>query len=308
MPLPIRCRHRVRAVFAACYALSVVLVGPEFFPIQVQAADRPNIVLIVSDDQRPDTIAALGNARIRTPNLDRLVSSGLAFTRATCANPICTPSRAEILSGTCSFRNGVGDFGGKILDGLPTLARQFNSAGYTTWYVGKWHNDGLPIERGYDRTNGLYRGGGSKFYKPQVDWANRPVTGYTGWIFQDDKSNLLPEHGVGLTSEISSKFADAAIELIKQRSDKPFLLHVNFTAPHDPLILPEDKKHHYKASDLELPRNFLARHPETSTAVTRNFLRGHVPRKKRWENSPPTIRSSHTWTSRSAASWTRSTS
>lgn len=261
MPHPIRSRHRFRSVLAACFALLVVLVGPEFFPIQVQAADRPNIVLIVSDDQRPDTIAALGNARIRTPNLDRLVSSGLAFTRATCANPICTPSRAEILSGTCSFRNGVGDFGGKIRDGLPTLARQFNGTGYNTWYVGKWHNDGLPIERGYDRTNGLYQGGGSKFYKPQVDWANRPVTGYIGWIFQDDKGNLFPEHGVGLTSEISSKFADAAIELIEQRNEQPFLLHVNFTAPHDPLILPDDKKHHYKASDLELPRNFLARHP-----------------------------------------------
>ena len=67
------------------------------------SAARPNILLIVSDDQRPDTIHALGNERIATPNLDRLVNEGCAFTRATCGNPICTPSRAEILTGTCSF-------------------------------------------------------------------------------------------------------------------------------------------------------------------------------------------------------------
>ena len=71
-------------------------------------AARPNVLLIVSDDQRPDTIHALGNERIETPNLDRLVTEGCAFTRATCGNPICTPSRAEILTGSCSFRNEDG--------------------------------------------------------------------------------------------------------------------------------------------------------------------------------------------------------
>ena len=72
---------------------------------------HPNVVLIVSDDQRPDTIAALGNPIIRTPGLDDLVRRGVAFTSATCANPICTPSRAEILSGCTGYRNGVFDFG-----------------------------------------------------------------------------------------------------------------------------------------------------------------------------------------------------
>ena len=236
-----------------------------------QAAGRPNILLIVSDDQRPDTIAALGNTVIRTPNLDRLVKAGVAFIRATCGNPICTPSRAEILSGSCSFQNGVPDFGGKIHKNLPTLARWLSESGYDSSYVGKWHNDGLPIQRGYRQTNGLYRGGGGKFYKPQVDWAGRPVTGYRGWIFQDDQGKLFPEKGVGLTGDISSKFADAAIDLIKQSASEkkqttgnkkqPFFIHVNFTAPHDPLMLPVDSKHLYKTQDLELPENFLKEHP-----------------------------------------------
>ena len=133
------------------------------------AAERPNVLLLVSDDQRPDTIHELGNDLIRTPNLDRLVREGCAFTRATCANPICTPSRAEILTGCTSFRNGVHDFGRKVNPDVPLMARWFADAGYHTWYVGKWHNDGAPTERGYERTNGLYRGGGAKWYKPQTD-------------------------------------------------------------------------------------------------------------------------------------------
>ncbi|MDA1162512.1 MAG: sulfatase-like hydrolase/transferase [Planctomycetota bacterium] len=227
----------------------------------VIGADRPNVLLIVSDDQRPDTIAALGNKIIRTPNLDQLVREGTAFTRATCGNPICTPSRAEILSGCSSFRSGVIDFGKPINPELPLMARWFADAGYRTSYVGKWHNDGAPIERGYLRTNGLYRGGGGKWYKPQVDWVGRPVTGYRGWIFQSDDGTLFPDRGVGLTSDISEKFADAAIELLGQSSDRPFFLHVNFTAPHDPLMVHPDFADMYDAAQMPLPNNFAAKHP-----------------------------------------------
>jgi arylsulfatase A-like enzyme len=225
--------------------------------------ERPNILLLVSDDQRPDTIHALGNDLIQTPNLDRLVASGTAFTRATCGNPICTPSRAEILSGTCSFRNGVLDFGRGIRPELPTMPRWFADAGYRTLYVGKWHNDGVPVERGYSATRGLYRGGGGKFYNPQVDWAGRPVTGYRGWIFQDDAGTLFPELGVGLTPDISSKFADAAVSLLEDsaKSEQPFFLHVNFTSPHDPLLLPPGWEKTYDAASMPLPKNFAAGHP-----------------------------------------------
>jgi arylsulfatase A-like enzyme len=246
---------------ASCF-LRFLLAGVLFLNCEfVVAADRPNILLIVSDDQRPDTIAALGNDVIRTPNLDRLVREGTAITRATCGYPICTPSRAEILSGCSSFRNGVIDFGKPIDPELPLMARWFGDAGYRTSYVGKWHNDGAPIDRGYSQTNGLYRGGGGKWYKPQVDWAGRPVTGYRGWIFQSDDGTKYPERGVGLTSDISEKFADAAIELIEQPTDKPFFVHVNFTAPHDPLMIDPKFADMYDAAKMPLPKNFAARHP-----------------------------------------------
>ena len=245
---------------ASCLSAVVLFVVTCVTASIGNGADRPNILLLVSDDQRPDTIHALGNDVIKTPNLDRLAREGTAFTRATCANPICTPSRAEILTGCTSFRNGVLDFGGKFAD-VPLMPQWFHDAGYRTWYVGKWHNNGAPIERGYDATNGLYRGGGGKWYKPQVDWAGRPVTGYRGWLFQDDEGNKFPERGVGLTPDISGLFADAAIEQIKLETDRPFFLHVNFTSPHDPLFLPTDYEDAYDAKSMPLPKNFMAEHP-----------------------------------------------
>jgi len=222
---------------------------------------RPNIVLLVSDDQRPDTIHALGNSLIRTPHLDRLVAEGCAFTRSTCSNPICTPSRAEILTGCSSLRNGVHDFGGRILPDIPLMPRWFADAGYTTWYVGKWHNDGLPTQRGYTRTNGLYMGGGARWMQDRTDWAGRPMTGYRGWLFRTDEGELLPDLGVGLTADISARFADAAIELIESAGDEPFFLHVNFTAPHDPLLMPPGDEFAYDPAKMPLPENFLAEHP-----------------------------------------------
>jgi arylsulfatase A-like enzyme len=222
---------------------------------------RPNVLFLLTDDQRPDTIHALGNANIDTPNLDALARRGVAFTRAVCANPICTPSRAEILSGCSGFRNGVVDFGKQIDPTLKLWPQAMTEAGYRSWYVGKWHNDGKPIQRGYEQTLGLFTGGGGKWWKDQVDWKGTPVTGYRGWIFQDDEGNLFPERGVGLTPDISGKFADAAIEFIRRQSPEPFFLQVAFTAPHDPLYFPPSFESKYAADDIPLPANFLPEHP-----------------------------------------------
>ena len=227
-------------------------------------ADKPlNVLLLVSDDQRPDTIAALGNDEIRTPNLDKLARRSMVMRQAVCANPICTPSRAEILSGCSSFRNGVLDFGGKLRPELVMWPESMRLNGYQTWYVGKWHNDHRPPHHGYSNCQGLYAGGGGKWWTPKTDWRGNEVTGYRGWIFQSaDGSEKYPDRGVGLTADISAKFADAAIEVIKQRKpDSPLFLHVNFTAPHDPLLIPKGKRYHYEPSELSVPPNFLAEHP-----------------------------------------------
>lgn len=226
------------------------------------AQPRPNVLFLLADDQRPDTVQALGNPHIRTPHLDRLVREGTSFTRAIVAIPICVASRAEILTGRDGLANGKTDFGFTPAVGVPFWPAVFRDAGYETCYVGKWHTIGRPSERGFVRTEGLYAGGGGR--RPLTfprDWKGMAVTGYTGWVFQTDDRRLLPERGVGLTPDISEDFADAAVRFLKEPRDRPFCLHVNFTAPHDPLLLPSRYRAAYDADELPLPLNFAPRHP-----------------------------------------------
>jgi len=222
-------------------------------------ADRPpNVLLLVSDDQRPDTIAALGNAIVQTPHLDTLVRGGTVFVRAVSPNPLCVPARAELMTGMCGLR------GGKIdtrLAGKPLWAEAMRGAGYCTRYVGKWHNDGRPTTRGYDETQALYVGGprGTQLTCPQ-DHYGRPVTGYMGWVFQDGQGRPHPELGVGLTPDINARIADAAIDFVRRQPERPFFLHVNFTAPHDPLLIPPGWGGRYDPAKIPLPANFRPEH------------------------------------------------
>jgi len=198
----IRLAARVLALCAAfpCMAVHGANVGR-----------RPNIVFLLTDDQRPDTVHALGNPVIATPNLDRLVRTGVVFTRAVSPNPLCVPSRKEILSGCCGIRNGVANFGAKFdIDQVP-LPRVLQQAGYHTWHVGKWHTEGRPSRHGYEDNAALYAGGAKA--PASFDHAGRAVTGYRGWVLQTDDGQLFPEKFIGLTPDISRTFADAAIEL-----------------------------------------------------------------------------------------------
>lgn len=227
------------------------------------AAERPpNILFLLTDDQRPDTIHALGNDRIETPHLDSLARRGTTFTRATCAHPLCVPSRPEILTGCTGFRNGVHPPRSAPDLSLTTWPAAMQEAGYLTWWVGKWHISGRPSTRGYAESLGLFSSGGGRFpmAHPQ-DYRGQDVTGYRGWIFQSDDRQLQPEHGVGLTPEINARFADAAIEFLARKSPQPFFLHVNFTAPHDPLLIPPGYEDKYAPDEIPVPRNFKPQHP-----------------------------------------------
>jgi len=224
------------------------------------AADRPNLLVLVADDLRPDGIAALGNPVVRTPNLDALAARSLVFTRAFCSYPICVVSRSEMLSGRHHWENnGKGGFAEKTI----FWPEAFREAGYETWHIGKWHVSGRPSERGYTEVAGLFAGGGGKFWKEgQTDRRGVPVTGYTGWIFQsDDGKTQFPELGVGLTPGIDERFADAAVSLIGRGGEKPWFCHVNFTAPHDPLFPTETSTARLRDVAIETPPDFLPEHP-----------------------------------------------
>ncbi|QDU36922.1 Arylsulfatase [Maioricimonas rarisocia] len=226
------------------------------------AIAAPNVLFLLTDDQRPDTIGSLGNDLIETPHLDRLVREGTTFTRAIVAIPICVASRAEILTGRDGRLNGKENHGFSPAEGVTHWATAMRGAGYETCYVGKWHTSGRPSHHGYERSEGLYAGGGGRFPLTHPhDWKGMPVTGYRGWVFQTDDRTLFPELGVGLTPDISSDFADAAIGFLREDREQPFFLHVNFTAPHDPLFVPTGYEDRYSASDIPLPVNFRPEHP-----------------------------------------------
>ncbi|MFO1096557.1 MAG: sulfatase-like hydrolase/transferase [Planctomycetaceae bacterium] len=204
-----------------------LIAGLLALAVDVEGAESlPNILLIVTDDQRADTIHALGNDRIRTPALDRLVREGLTFTRAVTASPICVASRAELLTGRDGLRNGHHDYGFTPVDNVRCLAEVLRDAGYATCYTGKWHTTGRPSTRGYATAAGLFAGGGEALpLTYPTDWRGRPVTGYVGWVFQTDDGTLRPELGVGLTPDISTVLANAALEFLSLPRDGPFFLH-----------------------------------------------------------------------------------
>jgi arylsulfatase A-like enzyme len=205
---------------------------------------RPNIVLIVADDWAHTDIGIAGHPLLKTPNLDRLARDGVHFTHAFTPNPICTPSRAALLTGQDCWTNGCWFFGMPIRKQSSHFARLLSQAGYETFYTGKWHNDGSPSTRGF--TSGKYIGAGG----PGAGGHSRPMVK----DFGKTKRRQIERFD-------SELFTDAAVEFIEsQRTDgKPFLLFVSYMTPHDPWTPPGKYATMYKPEDIDLPVNFMPR-------------------------------------------------
>ncbi|MCP4608370.1 MAG: sulfatase-like hydrolase/transferase [Planctomycetes bacterium] len=205
---------------------------------------RPNVVIIVGDDWAHMDLGSAGHRLLQTPNLDRLAREGVRFTRAFTPNPICTPSRAALLTGQDCWTNGCYFFGMPIRSQSNHFAQLFSEEGYETFYTGKWHNDGLPSQRGF--TSGKYIGGGG----PGSDGHSKPN---------------VRDFGGGNKHQIerfdSELFTDAAVEFIdSHRPDsKPFLLFVSYMTPHDPWTPPGKYATMYKPQAIDLPPNFMPR-------------------------------------------------
>ena len=208
-------------------------------------ARRPNILILFSDDQRADTIAALGNPNIRTPNLDRLVRRGTTFTRAYCMGSmqgaVCVPSRAMLLTGRTLFH--VKD----DLVGQATWPEAFARAGYATFLTGKWHNSSGSALRAFQTGRAIFFGGmGDPYNLPFEDISPR----HTRVELPHSE-----DHSV-------KRIADAAVDFLRGQSGAtPFLGYVAFNAPHDPRRAPPSYHDWYNAHQPPLPENFLPRHP-----------------------------------------------
>jgi arylsulfatase A-like enzyme len=203
----------------------------------LRAAARPNVLLIVTDDQRFDTISALGNSSIQTPALDRLVKQGVTFTNAYVTNPICTPSRACLLTGRNDWDTGVRWFGEPVNPQLPMLPEVLDSVGYETFFTGKWHNDLTPEKRGFAKTRFVFNKGMGP-HEMSFEEAGGKAEGFS-----------------------SELFATATVDYLRSRPRNPFFAMVSFTAPHDPRTPPPSWQDRYKARSMPLPKNFLPEHP-----------------------------------------------
>jgi len=233
-------------------AAFVLLSLPGTFGLAAEGGAKPNVLFLFSDDQRADTIGALGNAAIRTPALDALVQRGTAFTRAYCMGSnhgaVCVPSRAMLMSGRTLFRVN------EQLQGQTTWPEKFAAAGYATFMTGKWHNGGESALRAFQRGKAVFLGGMGDPYKlPLQDFgaarafANKRVSG---------------EHSVQV-------FADAAVEFLReQKGAAPFLCYVAFNAPHDPRIAPKEYREKFNGHEPPAPANFLPVHPFNNGEMT----------------------------------------
>ncbi|NOY42180.1 MAG: sulfatase-like hydrolase/transferase [Planctomycetes bacterium] len=184
-----------------------------------EAADRPNIVLVMADDQGWGDVAYNGHPILKTPNLDAAAAAGLRFDRFYAAAPVCSPTRASVLTGRHPNRMGVLQWGHPIRPQEVTLAEVLKTAGYATSHFGKWH-------LGSVRRNSPVNPGRNGF----DEWLSAPN------FFDNDAILSRRGQAVQTQGESSIVTADAALEWIKAQSgaDKPLFCVVWFGSPHKP--------------------------------------------------------------------------
>jgi arylsulfatase A-like enzyme len=190
-------------------------------------ASPPNVLFLLTDDQRADTIAALGNEHIHTPNLDRLVREGFAFRNAYCMGgmqpAVCMPSRTMIHSGMSLYRL-------EEVERRPQLPLSFRDAGYETWLLSKNGNTPHNLHKAFEH---------EAYLKDQEERAG----GYAG-----------------------RTEADMAIEFLKARlqsneEPRPFCMYIGFAGPHDPRGTNAEFRVLYDPEQMPLPKNYLPYHP-----------------------------------------------
>jgi len=214
---------------------------------------RPNILWICTDQQRYDTIAALGNRHVHTPNLDRLVADGVAFTHAHCQTPICTPSRAAFLTGMYPSTihaciNGNEHWAGAA----PLVTKTLAEAGYDCGLAGKFHLSGAQgrIEPRLDDGYRVFHWS----HHPSDDW--KEGNAYIEWLRSQgrDYRKLLEDHGsIPAPWHQTTWCAQMAIEFLRQKRQGPWLFSLNCFAPHPPFKPPEDYLRRYKPAEIPLP-------------------------------------------------------
>lgn len=208
------------------------------------AERRPNVLVILTDDQGYGDLGFHGNPKIRTPNLDRLARESVRATYFY-VSPVCAPTRASLMTGRYNYRTGVVDtYLGRALmhPDEVTLAEMFRDAGYRTGIFGKWHlGDNYPLramDQGFQESLVLKGGGiGQPSDPPGGESYFDPILQHNG----------KPAKTKGYCSDV---FTDAALEFITENRSRPFLVWLAFNAPHAPLQVPENYYRIYREMNL----------------------------------------------------------
>lgn len=210
--------------------LFLLLIGLVIFSCTEAPVDSeptmPNIVMIMTDDQGWGDLSSSGNTNLATPNIDSLAMNGVRFDRFY-VSPVCSPTRAEMLTGRYHTRGGVyGTSAGSELLNLDemTIAEVFRSAGYATGAFGKWHN-GMqppyhPNARGFDEFYGFASGHWGDYFSPNFLERNGELVKGNGFLIDD--------------------FTDNAIRFIEENKTGPFFAYLPYNTPHSPMQVPDE--------------------------------------------------------------------
>jgi arylsulfatase A-like enzyme len=219
---------------------SLPLVGLLFVTLfgSATAAERkPNILVVLADDQGWGDLSVHGNTNLHTPHIDSLARDGALFDRFFVC-PVCSPTRAEFLTGRYHPRGGVFNVttGGERLNlDVKTIGDTFKAAGYKTAIFGKWHNGSQypyhPNGRGFEEFYGFTSGHWGDYYDPPLEHNGRPVRG-KGYITND--------------------LTDHALAFMEQNRERPFLCYLAFNTPHSPMQVPDQWFEPFRNRELKL--------------------------------------------------------
>ncbi len=218
----------------------------------------PNILFIFTDQQNRYALGCMDNPNVETPHLDRLAKRGVLFRRCYSNDPVCGPFRGSLLTGQYTSRCGVRDNGDPLPEGTTTFADAFNTAGYQTSWVGKWHlggNGNCPIPVGL-------RGGFQRFKGYQC---------YNGFYkdvcFYDeqDREHRYDYHRTDVTTDIAISELDLLAD-----NQKPFMLMMSYQAPHYPEQPAPEYEAMYKSRQIIRRPNCQEINPFTPTVSPRS--------------------------------------
>ena len=240
-------------------------------------AHRPNVVLVITDQQRRDTIRAAGQKTVWTPALDRLISEGVAFTNAFCSCPMCSPSRASILTGLFPHSHGLvanhqarpGCDRIRLRDDVPVLVDYMGPSGYRSAYIGKWH-----LGTGSDRRG--FRARAVRFGDGEGDTSRPEDNDYYGYtqkigveiggkrLGKDPDPELFDTRTMSgpsllpLADHVAMFTSDRAVDFLRESAGRPepFLLVYSTIEPHPPFVCPEPFFSLYDPDDVVLPRTW----------------------------------------------------